>query len=110
MDQEKITKYNRIAIKVIGVLMIILAVLVLLGGAVSADIIGIIQGVLILVMGILLILLNKWGLYILGFLFFGTLAQLSTNIINGINMASIIAVVILVILFVYVYSQRKLLK
>ena len=44
MDQEKSIKYNRIGIKTIGIVLIILAALTLLGGLASGNIVGIIQG------------------------------------------------------------------
>ena len=110
MDQEKSIKYNRIGIKTIGIVLIILAALTLLGGLASGNIVGIIQGTLIILMGILLVLLKRWGLYIMGLIFFGTLMQLPRHISQGFDLLEIATIVIIAILFVYVWSQRKILS
>src|SRR3989344_9405253 len=110
MDQEKSIKYNRIGIKTIGIVLIIFAALILLSALASGNIIGIIQGALIILMGILLILLKRWGLYIMGFLFFGNITQLPKYIAEKFDLLEVAIIVIFAIFFFYVWSQRKLLS
>jgi len=101
---------KNLGIKIIGILVIIIAALSILGALGNSDIIGIVRGVLLLVVGILLVKMKRWGFYILSFLFFVNLAQLFSGLSSaksGEIATYLVVLVILGAMVAYVWSQRK---
>lgn len=111
------SKYHSIALRTIGVLLILFGIWAFIGALISdtftsGSLISIATGpllvvVIMIIIGLSLCLLKKWGLYLLGlcFIFF-----IATLVRKGLPEPKEWLVYTVPILFIYLFSQRKLLN
>jgi hypothetical protein len=105
------SKKNVVGIKIIGILIIVVAALAIMGTLTNGNIIGIIRGLLFLTDGILIVMMKRWGFYILSFAFLATLYNMSSYIHAQASLITeIITVVIVGGALVYMWIHRNLLS
>lgn len=111
-------KYHSIALRIIGVFLIVFGIIIFIGGWINGAFVSkslitiVISPLLVIVVmisvGIALILLKKWGLYLLGLCLILFIVTLMRKGLPDLK-AGLIAYMI-PILFIYLFYKRKLLN